>query len=111
MGSTSRQQDELPTDPGGPTGKLCTWVDSVSLQDIPPEIQTRAKYLILDGLACGLTGAHLPSSTTAANAIFEMEPAGNSSAFGWNRVRPNFHSPNYSWLCLKMHFILTSKSF
>jgi aconitate decarboxylase len=92
----SRQANQLPTDPEGPTGKVCTWVDSVSLEDIPQEVRTRAKYLILDGLACGLTGAHLPWSETAANAIFEMEPAGDSSIFGWNRVDPIFSSPGSS---------------
>ena len=80
-------------DLGGPTGKLCTWVDSVTLDDIPPELCTRAKYLILDGLACGLTGAHLPWSEKAANAIFEMEPAGTSSVFGWDKVRFNVLLP------------------
>ena len=86
MGSTSHKPDQLPTGPEGPTRKLCTRVDSVILEEIPKDIQTRAKYLILDGLACALTGAHLPWSETAANAIFEMEPAGDSSVFGWNRV-------------------------
>ena len=93
MGPMSPQSSQQPTDPEGPTGKLCTWVESVSLQDIPQDLRTRAKYLILDGLACGLTGAHLPSSETAANAIFEMEPPGDSSVFGWNRVCPTFPSP------------------
>ena len=86
MGSMSHQSRELPVDPEGPTGKLCTWVHSVVLRDVPQDIRTRAKYLILDGLACGLVGAHLPSSETAANALFEMEPAGDASVFGWNRV-------------------------
>lgn len=88
MASTSLNRSQLPTDPEGPTGKLCTWVDSVSLNEIPQGVRTRAKYLILDGLACALTCAHLPWSETAAKAIFEMEPAGDSSVFGWNRVCP-----------------------
>jgi aconitate decarboxylase len=98
MASMSRQPDRLPTNPEGPTGKLCEWIRSVSLKHIPQEIRTRAKYLILDGLACGLTGARLPWSATAANAIFEMEPVGASSVFGWNRVRSMLYSPNYSQL-------------
>jgi aconitate decarboxylase len=76
----------LPTDPEGPTGQLCNWVESVSLDEVPAEIIVRAKYLILDGLACGLVGAHLPWSEKAAKAIFDMEPPGDSSIFGWEKV-------------------------
>lgn len=59
-------------DSDGPTGKLCNWVHSLSLSDVPEEIQTRAKYLILDGIACALIGAHLPWSETAARAVFSL---------------------------------------
>jgi aconitate decarboxylase len=76
----------LPTDPEGSTGQLCNWVESVSLDEVPAEIIVRAKYLILDGLACGLVGAHLPWSEKAAKAIFDMEPPGDSSIFGWEKV-------------------------
>jgi aconitate decarboxylase len=75
-------------DPNSPTGKLCLWVDSVNLSDIPQEIQTRAKYLILDGIACALVGAHLPWSEKAANVIVAMEGAGKCDLFGWDRVSP-----------------------
>jgi aconitate decarboxylase len=98
----SRHAVYLPAHPQGPTGQLCQWIDSVSLEDIPQEIRTRAKYLILDGLACGLTGARLPWSETAANAIFEMEPVGASSVFGWKRVCPILYPPSYSWLSVEM---------
>lgn len=73
-------------DPSGPTGKLCLWIDSVSLSQIPQSIKTRAKYLILDGLACALVGAHLPWSEKAANAILDMESPGKATVFGWERV-------------------------
>jgi aconitate decarboxylase len=59
----------------------------VKLSDIPADVQTRAKYIILDGIACLLVGAHLPWSEKAANAIFEMDPAGSATVFGYNRVR------------------------
>ncbi|OTB18148.1 hypothetical protein K445DRAFT_55555 [Daldinia sp. EC12] len=73
-------------DPEGPTGRLCTWLESLKYQDIPVEVITRAKYLILDGLACGLIGAHLPSSEKAATAIMDLEAArGSASVFGWER--------------------------
>ena len=76
----------LPTDPDGQTGKLCSWVSNVTLEDIPADVRTRAKYLILDGIACALVGAHLPWSEKAANAILEMEPPGDCIIFGWDKV-------------------------
>jgi aconitate decarboxylase len=80
----------LPIDPAGATGQLCTWIHGVTLADVPLEIITRTKYLILDGLACGLVGAHLPWSETAVKAVMDMEPAlaeGGSGLFGWEKVR------------------------
>lgn len=67
----------------GYTGKLCTWIHDTTISDIPDEIITRAKYLILDGIACGLVAAHLPWSETAANGIFKMEPDGQCTVIGW----------------------------
>jgi aconitate decarboxylase len=76
----------LPTDPKGPTGKLCIWVHKVQLEDVPVDVQARAKHLILDGIACALVGAHLPWSEKAASGIFEMEPLGDCFVFGWDKV-------------------------
>lgn len=79
MGSSS------PSDPEGTTGQLCDWIHSISLADVPSEIQTRTKYLILDGLACALLGAHLPESEAAAHAVMEMESPGSCSIIGWEK--------------------------
>lgn len=76
-----------PSNPAGVTGKLCNWIDSTDLSSIPSEVVTRAKYLILDGIACALVGAHLPWSETAANAIFKMEPQGSCTVIGWGADR------------------------
>jgi aconitate decarboxylase len=76
----------IPTDPDGQTGKLCNWVHSVTLEDIPGDVRARAKYLILDGIGCALVGAHLPWSEKAANGIFEMDPPGDCIIFGWDKV-------------------------
>jgi aconitate decarboxylase len=76
-----------PTDPDGQTGKLCTWIEGMKLESIPEEVKTRAKYLILDGIGCGLVGAHLDWSETAANSIFDFEGAGRCTVWGWERVR------------------------
>ena len=85
-----KTESHQPSDPEGPTGKLCNWVDSISLDGVPEDIKVRSKYLILDGIACGLVGAHLPWSETAANAIFDMEPPGWSNVIGWDRVSRGF---------------------
>ena len=41
---------ELPTDPDGPTGRLANWLQHLRLQDVPAEVQARAKHLLLDGM-------------------------------------------------------------
>ena len=70
----------------GPTGTLASWVASAALADVPEHIRTRSKYLILDGLACSLVGAHLPWSEKAAAAIFDLEAAGGDAiVVGWDR--------------------------
>jgi len=86
MATPREVSSQAVADPEGVTGQLCNWIHSINLQDVPQEFRTRAKYLILDGLACAIVGAHLPWSETAANAVFEMEPPGDCSVFGWNKV-------------------------
>ena len=71
------------SNPDGITGKLCTWIHETRLSDIPREVIDRAKYLILDGIACALVAAHLPWSETAAKGIFKMEPTGTCTIIGW----------------------------
>lgn len=67
-----------------PTVQLSQWVSRLTLHEIPERVRTRAKYLILDGLACAFVGAHLPWSETAANAILSLEPSqGDCALIGW----------------------------
>lgn len=66
-----------------PTRILCNNITKLSTSDIPQLQLTRAKYLILDGIACALVGAHLPHSEKAANVIFSMEPSGTCSVIGY----------------------------
>lgn len=59
-------------------------MSKLELDDIPDQVRTRAKYLILDGLACGFVGAHLPWSETAVQSMLNLEPTqGNASLIGW----------------------------
>jgi aconitate decarboxylase len=76
-------------DPEGSTGKLCSWIDTVKLSDIPEHVKTRAKYLILDGIGCALVGAHLPWSEKAVNVFLDIETPGQCALFGWDKVTQN----------------------
>ena len=67
----------------GITKALSEWISSTTISTIPPEYITRAKHLILDGLACAIVGSHLPWSSTAARALFNAEPAGPCTVIGW----------------------------
>lgn len=73
------------SDPNGITGKLCKWVADIELSQIPEDIQLRAKLILLDGIGCGLVGAHLPWSEKAAEVIFDLEPPGRCSVIGWEK--------------------------
>ncbi|KAL8788549.1 MAG: hypothetical protein Q9213_001622 [Squamulea squamosa] len=80
---------ETPNEPNGVTTQLCQWIEALTLKDVPPEIQERAKYLILDGLACGLSGAHVPWSEQAVKAMMDFEDPGQHALFGWDlKVAP-----------------------
>lgn len=76
----------LPSDPSSHTGILCNWISALKWVDIPENLRTRAKFLILDGIACGLVGAHLPWSERAATALLDLEPTqGTANIIGYNR--------------------------
>ena len=50
------------SDPTGPTGRLCEWLQNLRLQDVPAQTRERAKDILLDGIGCAIVGAHLPWS-------------------------------------------------
>ncbi|PCG89036.1 MmgE/PrpD [Penicillium occitanis (nom. inval.)] len=68
----------------GVTKKLCQWIQDIDLADIPEDVHVRAKYLILDGLACAVVGSRLPWTETAAQTVFSMELAGNCKVWGYD---------------------------
>ena len=83
MGMTSDEGPEIP----GATEHLCRWIHHLQLEDIPEHVRTRAKHLILDGLACAIVGAHVPWSEHAASSMQAFEPNGNATIFGHQYVR------------------------
>lgn len=81
--SESASRPSEPSEPTGPTGRLSSWIHDVSLQDVPIRIRERAKYLLLDGIACLLVGAQLPGSQIAVRSVLDMEGSGTSTVCGW----------------------------
>lgn len=79
---------EQATDPAGPTGKLCDWLVDLRLEDIPVDVQERAKVLILDGIGCALVGAQLPWSRTAVDIVRRIEGQGDKTVIGWGEAMP-----------------------
>ncbi len=75
-------QQQAATDPTGPTGQLATWVADLTLDDVPPAVVERAKYLLLDGLGCALVGAQLPWSRVATDAVLGLEGSGSTVVIG-----------------------------
>lgn len=70
----------------GTTEILCNWIHSLESSNIPCEVIERAKYLILDGLGCGLVGSHVPWSEKCAEAVDEFEPRGDCGVIGYDKV-------------------------
>ncbi|KAF4177950.1 hypothetical protein CNMCM8927_000592 [Aspergillus lentulus] len=64
------------------TETLCQWIASLQIADIPPAVRERARYLILDGIGCGLVGARAPWSEVATQAVAGFEPEGYSRVIG-----------------------------
>ncbi|KAI0412191.1 hypothetical protein F5X98DRAFT_21863 [Xylaria grammica] len=75
--------DETNNEDSGVTATLCNWIVGLEKKDIPDEVLERAKHLILDGIACGLVGAHVPWSEQAVDAVLSYEPEGQCSLIGY----------------------------
>src|ERR1700722_4322108 len=71
------------TDPGGPTGRLATWVAQTALDDVPATVRERAKHLVLDGIACAIVGAQLPVSRIGVEGATALDDTGDSALIGW----------------------------
>src|SRR5271154_14615 len=71
------------SDPVGPTGRLATWLADTSLDDIPGPVRERAKYLLLDGIACALVGAQLPVSRKGVAGVTALDGTGSAALIGW----------------------------
>lgn len=77
---------EKPIELQGVTAQLSHWISGLKLSDVPPAVLERAKYQLLDGVACALVGAHVPWSEKYVETTAEYEPPGGYSVIGWDKV-------------------------
>ncbi|CAN7142162.1 MULTISPECIES: MmgE/PrpD family protein [unclassified Variovorax] len=62
------------------TRQLSEFAARLQLSDVPPEVVARAKSIILDGLGCGLFGAHLKWTEMLGDVVQRLEPQGGSAS-------------------------------
>lgn len=73
---------------GDLTTRFASALTDVRLSDVPARVVERARYLMLDGLACGLVGARLPWSRQMVDGLAGLEGDGAASVWGWGRSLP-----------------------
>ena len=68
----------------GPTRELSRFLARTTLADIPQEVITRTKHLMLDGFVCGLLSAKLDWSQRAVQTLRALDGDGPANVWGWN---------------------------
>ena len=79
--STDRSADQTLA----PTRELCAWLAANSWATLPPEVLERARYLLLDGIACGFVGAQLPWARKAVAGTLNVDNGSGATLWGWGR--------------------------
>nr|ALI59896.1 cis-aconitate decarboxylase [synthetic construct] len=69
----------------GVTAEICHWASNLATDDIPSDVLERAKYLILDGIACAWVGARVPWSEKYVQATMSFEPPGACRVIGYGQ--------------------------
>lgn len=87
---------DKPLEPLGVTAQLSHWISNLQLSDVPLPVRERAKYQLLDGVACALAGAHVPWSEKYVEATAEYDTNGEYSVIGWDKVRKSSRLSNLS---------------
>lgn len=72
----------------GATHELARFLARTTLADIPGDVITRAKHLMLDGFGCGLLSAKLDWSRRAVATLHALDGDGRASVWGWNVKMP-----------------------
>jgi aconitate decarboxylase len=68
------------------TPELCRFLADTSFEDLPDDIVERTRYLLLDGIACGLVAAKLPWSVKAVEGTLKVDGDGAATLWGWGRT-------------------------
>ena len=69
------------------TKTVAGFAEDLALDAVPDEVVERAKYLMLDGFACGLFAASLPWSDLAARALARVDRGDEATV--WGRREPS----------------------
>ena len=67
----------------GATRELAQFLARTTLADMPAEVVTRTKHLMLDGFGCGLLSAKLDWSRRAVETLHALDGDGPASVWGW----------------------------
>ncbi len=67
------------------TPELAEFLASTSASDVPLDVVERTRFLLLDGIACGLVAAKLPWSVKAVEGTLAVDGDGPSALWGWDR--------------------------
>jgi len=66
------------------TRRIAEFVSDLQYDDIPPEVRTRIKLLVLDSLGCALYGANLPWTRILQSTLTELDSSDGCSVWGTN---------------------------
>jgi 2-methylcitrate dehydratase PrpD len=67
------------------TPRLSRFLADTGVDDVPEEILDRTRHLLLDGIACGLVGAHLPWARLAVEGTLPVDRGNGATLWGWDR--------------------------
>lgn len=70
------------------TRLLADWVNDLTYEDLPPEIVTLAKGMLLDYLGCAIAGSHRPHTRAATAIETEMGGVEQSTVLGTSHRLP-----------------------
>ncbi|KAF6237816.1 hypothetical protein HO173_004017 [Letharia columbiana] len=71
--------------PDGIAGQVCNRIESVQLSDMPSNVQTKVKYLVLDAIACAIVGAKLPWSKVATQPVWTLRGLASAPSLAGTR--------------------------
>ncbi len=83
----NKQSSENQAAPGA-TRELAGFLARTTLADMPAEVITRTKHLMLDGFGCGLLAARLDWSRRAVETLHALDGDGPASVWGWKLKVP-----------------------